>query len=129
MTPDARPWLIAADWQSRALILAELEARGVEMRAEPGMRWAMRALLHEPLQPPLILIDPTGDRDATPAKVERLLDVLAESGGEPPALVFLVSAFDRTPWEKIYGQRATILVRPRTVGAVADVIQARLAEG
>ncbi|HBY98867.1 MAG: hypothetical protein M5U01_21035 [Ardenticatenaceae bacterium] len=128
MIADTRPWLIAADWQSRALLLAELEARGIEMRAEPGMRWAMRALLRERLRPRLILIDPTGDSDATPPEVERLLAVLGENGVQP-SLIFLVSAFERALWEQSFGERATILVRPRTIGEIAEVVCGRLAHG
>lgn len=123
--PDTRPWLIAADWQSRALLLAELEARGVEMRAEPGLRWALRALLRERLAPPLILIDSSGDPEATPRKVERLLAVLTEDGVSP-VLIFLVSAFERGAWEQAFRERATILVRPRTIGEVAEIVHNRL---
>lgn len=126
MTADTRPWLIAADWQSRALLLAELDVRGIEVRAVPGMRWAMRALLRERPAVPLVLIDTAGDSEAQPPTVERLLAILAEDGAAP-RLILLVSAFERTSWEEAFGGKALLIVRPRTVGEVADLVQAELA--
>jgi hypothetical protein len=122
---DTRPLLVAADWQSRALLLAELQERGIEVRAEAGVRWATRALLRERLVPPLLLLDTADDPDATPDKVERLLAILAEDDVRP-ALVFLVSVFGRAEWQEPFGNRATILTRPRTVNEIATLVQALL---
>jgi hypothetical protein len=122
---DTRPLLIAADWQSRALLLAELQERGIEVRTEAGVRWATRALLNERLAPPLLLLDTASDPDATPDKVERLLAILAEDGAHP-TLVFLVSIFGRAEWQEPFGDRATILTRPRTVNEIASLVQALL---
>jgi hypothetical protein len=120
--PDTRPLVIAADWQSRALLLAELQERGIEVRAEAGVRWATRALLRERLAPPLLLLDTADDPDATPDKVERLLAILTEDGAHP-TLVFLVSVFGRAEWQEPFGNCATILTRPRTVNEVANLVQ------
>ncbi|HEX8684146.1 MAG TPA: hypothetical protein VF707_17625 [Ardenticatenaceae bacterium] len=122
---DTRPLLVAADWQSRALLLAELQERGIEVRTEAGVRWATRALMHERLAPPLLLLDTTSDPDATPDKVERLLAILAEDGVHP-TLLFLVSVFGLAEWQEPFGNRATILTRPRTVNEVATLVQALL---
>lgn len=123
--PDERPLLIAADWQSRALLLAELEERGIEARTEAGVYWAMRALMSEALAPPLVLLDSTGDPDATPHKVEQLMAVLAEDGVRP-VLVFLVSVFQRNEWQARFGERAVVLARPKTVDEIATFIRERL---
>jgi hypothetical protein len=125
-TVDPRPWLIAADWQSRTLLLAELEARGIEVRTEPGMRWAIRALVQERLAPPLILIDTAGDEAATPEAVARLLAILAQDGIEP-MLLLLVRVFEREQWQVAFSERATILARPQQVGAVAGLVRSKLA--
>lgn len=123
--PDRRPLLIAADWQSRALLLAELQERGVEVRTEAGVKWALHALLGEPLTPPLVFLDSRADSDATPEKVARLLRLLGE-GGTPPRLILLVGTFERSLWAEAFGKSATILTRPKTVGEVAGVVQTTL---
>ncbi len=118
---DTRPWLIAADWQSRSLLLAELQERGIEMRVEAGMKWATHALIHERLAPPLILLVTHQDPMATPGRLARLLKILEEDGIEPTLLLF-IGTFERSLWEP-YEQRATVLTRPKTVGEVARVVE------
>lgn len=120
MTPDDRPWLIAADWRSRALLRAELENREIEVRPEPGLRAAVRALLHEHPAPALILFDSAADPDADPRKLDRFLAVLAEDGVDPH-LLLLVGAFERQAWEQHFGSWATIVQRPRSVGDIAKI--------
>lgn len=119
--PDRRPLLIAADWQSRALLLAELQERGVDVRTEAGVKWTLRALLNKPLAPPLVFLDTREDSDATPEKVARLLRLLGEDG-TPPRLILLVGTFERGLWAEAFGESATILTRPKTVGEVAGVV-------
>ncbi|MGH2544811.1 MAG: hypothetical protein ACRDIB_18630 [Ardenticatenaceae bacterium] len=123
--PAPRPWLIAGDWQSRALLLAELQERGIEMRAEAGMRWATHALIHERLAPPLILLVTHRDPEATPERLAGLLAILAEDGSTPE-LVLLVGAYDRVTWDEAFGDRAFILFRPAAIGEVAKVVQRSL---
>lgn len=125
---DPRPLLIAADWQSRALVLAELQARGVDVRAEAGVRWATRALITQRLLPPVVLLDTMGDPDATVSKVERLWRLLTETGHRP-RLLLLVRAFERGTWADAFGERATLLTRPQTVGALATQVQQMLRDG
>jgi hypothetical protein len=125
--PDERPLLIAADWQSRALLLAELEERGIEVRTEAGIYWATRVLMEERLAPPLVLLDTSGDPDATPHKVEQLLKILADDKVYP-TLVFLVSVYQRNEWHARFGPRAIVLARPKTVDEIATYIRARLRE-
>ncbi|MBA3534760.1 MAG: hypothetical protein H0T73_22845 [Ardenticatenales bacterium] len=124
---DKRPLLIAADWQSRALLLAELQERGIEVRTEAGVRWTVKALMAEPLAPPLIFLDTHGDPDATPEKVERLLAILAEDN-VTPALLLLVGVFEQGMWQEAPGARVTLLTRPKTVGEMARLIEEKLAE-
>lgn len=115
LAPDERPWLIAADWQSRTLLLAELEGRGVSMRAEAGVKWALHAAQQERLAPPLILLVTHGDSLATPGRLARLLAMLQPDGAE---LLLLIGTFERGLWES-FGARATLLTRPKTVGEIA----------
>lgn len=124
---DDRPWLIAMDWQSRALLLAELEERGVEARAEAGLRDALRVLITERVAPPLLIIDTARDPDATPGALHRLLRILEEDNTRP-VVMLLVGTFERGTWNASFGERATILVRPFTIGEAAAEVQAKLVQ-
>ncbi len=123
---DRRPWLIAEDWQSRALLLAELATRGVAMRAEAGVKWALHAAQQERLAPPLILLVTHQDSMATPGRVARLLTMVQGDGNAAPQLLLLIGTFERGLWES-FARRATLLLRPQTVGDIARDVSRALA--
>ncbi len=113
--------LVAADWQSRALLLAELQEAGYAVRALPGLRQALRALIGRRLRPRLILLDVHGDSDAAPPYAAQLADL---AGGVP--LVLLIGAFDAAAWGPFADRDAEILRRPVSVGQVAAAVRRRL---
>lgn len=110
--------LIAADWQSRALTLAELEEAGYEVMAVPGLRYGLRALRRGLVAPPLIVLDVHDDETATP---ERARQALALAPGAP--LVLIVGAYDRAAWEELRPQAAAWLTRPVTVGEIVAAVR------
>ena len=123
--PDQPPrralLLVAADWQSRALALAELQEAGYDVTALPGVRSALAALAQRRLAPALILLDVHGDDDATPARVEELL---ALAPGVP--LVLVVGAFGQEAWEPLRTRLAGLLRRPLTVATLVDAVTTAL---
>lgn len=114
--------LVATDWQSRALTLAELQEAGYEVTALPGLRYALAALAHHRLAPALILLDVHADDEATPERVEELL---ALAPGVP--LVLVVGAFGQEAWEPLRDRLAGLLHRPVTVGALVEAVTSALA--
>lgn len=110
--------LIAADWQSRALTLAELQEAGYEVMAVPGLRYGLRALRRGLVVPPLIVLDVHADAEATP---ERAAQVLALAPGVP--LVLIVGAFERAQWASLRPRVAAWLTRPITVGEVVATVR------
>lgn len=116
MRPDVL--LIAADWQSRVLTLAELQETGYDVAAAPGLRVALNALAHHRISPALVLLDAAGDEEAAPARVE---DVMALAPGVPVVLV--IGALDRAAWEPLRAEVAALFVRPVTVGALVEAVQ------
>lgn len=110
--------LIAADWQSRALTLAELQEAGYEVMAVPGLRYGLRALRRGLVVPPLIVLDVHDDAEATP---ERAAQLLALAPGVP--LILIVGAFERAQWEPLRPQVAAWLTRPVTVGEVVAAVR------
>jgi DNA-binding NtrC family response regulator len=117
--------LIAADWQSRALALAELQEAGYDVTALPGLRHALAALAapaRRAAWPALIILDVRAGEDAAPGRVE---DLVALAAGVP--LILVVGAFDRAAWEPLRARVAALLVRPVTVGALVDTVRRVLA--
>jgi DNA-binding NtrC family response regulator len=113
--------LVAADWQSRALLLAELQEAGYSLIAMPGLRHAYRALLGRRANPRVILLDASGDRDATPAYVEQLLEL---APGIP--LILLTGAYDVEDWQPIYEMAAGHLRKPVSVVEVVKAVRRHL---
>lgn len=110
--------LAAADWQSRALTLAELQEAGYEVMAVPGVRYAARALIRRLVAPPLILVDTHGDPDATPGHVEGLQEL---APGVP--LILIAGAYDWAAWEPLRPHLAALLRRPVTVGEIVAAVR------
>jgi len=113
--------LVAADWQSRALLLAELQEEGCEVIALPGLRYALPALLAGRVHPRLILFDVQGDEDATPAHAEQLRELAPDT-----SLVLLVGAHDLAVWLPLQDQVKGFMQRPVTVGDVAKAVRRHL---
>ena len=113
--------LIAADWQTRALLMAELQEAGYTVTALPGIRLALPALALGQLRPSLVVLDVTGDPAADAPSVERVLDQL-----DPIPVVLLAGAFTARHFEPLKGRAAAWLTRPFRVGDVVCAIQAIL---
>ena len=113
--------LVAADWQSRTLALAELEEAGYDVAAEPGIRYGVRALVSGQAAPSLILVDTQGDADATPEQVAGLLDM---APGAPAILV--TGAYGRAAWAPLRPRLAALLHRPLTVDQIVAAVQRAL---
>ncbi len=113
--------LIAADWQSRTLVLAELQEAGYSVTAVPGLRHAYRALIGRRSHPRLILLDPTGDEEATPPYVEQIGDL---APGIP--LVLLTGAYNGEEWRSVLDKAAAHLHRPASIGDVVKAVRGLL---
>ncbi len=128
MTPDAPPieqrhdlLLSSADWQSRALILAELQEMGYEVMAVPGVTYAINAILKGLDDPPLLLIDVYHDPAATPEKVRGLISLLP---GRP--VILLAGTFARERWRPLCREVARCFLRPIRIGDVIAAVQSLL---
>jgi DNA-binding NtrC family response regulator len=110
--------LVAADWQSRAMLLAELQEAGYSVIAAPALRHAYRALIGRKVHPRLILLDVSGDQDATPPYVEQLGEL---APGSP--LIVLVGAYDVAAWQPLQDRVAGFLRRPLKVGDVVEEVR------
>ena len=114
--------LSSADWQSRTLILAELQELGYEVMAVPGVKYAINAALKGLIDPPLLIIDVYGDESATPDQVRGLLTLFRHR----PAIL-LVPLFAQARWEPLRGEVARFFRRPIRIGDVIQAAQACLA--
>ena len=111
--------LVATDWQSRALLLAELQEAGFPVRAAPGLQWAIAWLLRgEVGKPALLVVDVHQDPLALPDQVATLHRL---SGGAP--LVLIVGVYQRRAFEPLRASCAAFLVRPITIGQVVEVVR------
>jgi len=110
--------LSSADWQSRTLLLAELQELGYEVMAVPGVKYAIKAALKGLVDPPLLIIDVYGDKSATPDKVRGLLTLFRHR----PAIL-LTPAFDQTRWQFLQGDVARYFRRPIRIGDVIEAVQ------
>jgi len=111
--------LSAADWQSRTLILAELQELGYEVMAVPGVRYAIQAALKGLVDPPLLIIDVHHDPDATYENVEGLLSLFPER-----PVILLVGVFEQRQWEPLRGRVTHLFRRPIRIGDVVGLVKA-----
>jgi len=109
--------LIAADWQFRALIRAQLLEEGYEVQAFPALGVALFHLQNTGLQPALTIVDTHG-LGVEPDALSRLL----EATGQAP-LLLCGGLLDRG----LPGQEgmppAHLLVRPFRVGDVVAEVE------
>ena len=110
--------LAAADWQSRALILAELQELGYQVMAVPGVEYAINAILRGLNDPPLLLIDVHHDPDATPEQVRGLLSLVPDR-----PVILMVGIFGRARWEPLRGEVTRYFQRPVRIGDVIAAVQ------
>jgi DNA-binding NtrC family response regulator len=110
--------LVAADWESRALLLAELQEAGYSVTAAPALRHAYRALMGQKVRPRLILLGTAGDEDAMPSFVEQLAEL---APGIPTVL--LIEAHHLQEWQPLEDRVAALLRRPVSVGEVVEVVR------
>lgn len=110
--------LSAADWQSRALILAELQELGYRVMAVPGVKYAINAILSGLNDPPLLLIDVHDDASATPEKVSGLISMLP---GRP--VILLTGVFESGRWQSLRKEVSRYFRRPIRIGDVVAAVQ------
>jgi len=113
--------LVATPWRSRTYILAELQERGYEVRALPGIRHALGYLIRRPaVRPALVVLDTTGDPDLTLKTARDLFEMT-----EPAPWVVISSAVhENLPDEMTTSPRVHLLRRPVAVGdVVAKIIE------
>ncbi len=109
--------LASADWQSRTLILAELQERGYEVMAVPGLRYAIQAVLRGLVDPPLLIIDVYHDQEATPDDLKGLLTLLPQR-----PVILLGGAFDQARWQSLADDVTQVFHRPIRVGDVVEAV-------
>ncbi len=113
--------LSAADWQSRALILAELQELEYEVMAVPGVQYAINAALKGLIDPPLLIIDVFKDDSASPENVRGLLTLFR---GRPAIL--LTPALDQARWHPLQSQVTRHFRRPIRIGDIIEAVQSIL---
>ena len=108
--------LIAADWQFRALVRAQLLEEGYEVQAFPDLEVALFYLARGDSRPQLAIVDSQGLR-IEPDAISRLWQLMDE---EP--LLFCAGLLDRGMLVRAGMPPARQLVRPFSVGdVVAEV--------
>ncbi|RME50848.1 MAG: hypothetical protein D6790_20700 [Caldilineae bacterium] len=116
--------LLAADWQTRALTLAELKERGHQVLALPGLRWGLKALLQGRVDPPLVFVDTKDDDFVSPEEIHHLRELLPDV-----PIVLLTGVFERETYAAIQEDVDAFLVRPITIGEIVAAIEEKLPEG
>lgn len=112
--------LIAGDLNVRRFLYAELREAGYDVTPLPGLAGALQTALPERVGPAAIVIDVSGDPDATPEAVEALR---ARARGAP--LVVIAGALGAASWAAL-PQPVTVLRRPVTIGEVVEALQGAL---
>ena len=120
---ESHPILVlSADWQTRALLAAQIsETSGREVISAPAVNEALFLLRMAGIEPALVIVD--AGQQVTREEVERLMDVLPDA-----PLVLSVSALRRTEFDPLVSRCAAYLVRPVSVGQIAQVA-ARILQG
>ncbi|MFQ6059290.1 MAG: hypothetical protein ACE5MB_10490 [Anaerolineae bacterium] len=113
--------LIEQDWTTQALIKAQLEEEGNEVLAVEGLGEA-RALLRRP-RPDLIILDTIGQG----CSKQNLDDLRQAAGGVP--IVLCTGPYDRARLDLEARDFAALLIRPFTIGELAERVQEVLRGG
>jgi DNA-binding response OmpR family regulator len=109
--------LVAADWEERRLLYAELLEAGYAVLPVPGVAYAAR-LLRLTTAPPVVLLDTQGDQDATPPRAKALLRLCPNS-----RLVVVVGLRDSGQWEPLRPRVAALVRRPVSIGEVVAAVR------
>ncbi len=110
--------LLSADWQTRAMVLAELKERGHGVLALPGFRLGLKALLRDYVDPPLVLVDTKDDPDLSPEAIRELRELLPHT-----PILLLTGAFQQAEYQTVRDQVDAFLVRPISVGEIVQAIE------
>jgi len=110
--------LVAEDWQSRALVLAELQEAGYEVDAQAGLRQALNHVARHPEHPPLVLLDLHGDAFATPETVDALLRLVPRA-----KLLLIVGVYAEPVWDRFASGGNILLRRPVSVGEIVEQVK------
>jgi len=110
--------LVAEDWQSRALVLAELQEAGYEVNAQAGLRRALHHLARDPEHPPLVVLDLHGDEFATPETVDALLRLAPQA-----KLILIVGVYAEPVWDRFVAEGSIVLRRPVSVGGIVQQVK------
>ena len=110
--------LVAEDWQSRALVLAELQEAGYGVNAQAGLRQALNHLAQHPEHPQLVVLDLHGDEFATPATVDALLRLVPKA-----KLILIIGVYAEPVWDRFATEGNIVLRRPVTVGEIVQQVK------
>lgn len=110
--------LVAEDWQSRALVLAELQEAGYKVDAQAGLRQALNHVARHPEHPPFVLLDLHGDAFATPETVDALLHLVPRA-----KLLLIVGVYAEPVWDRFASGGNILLRRPVSVGEIVEQVK------
>jgi len=110
-----RPILaLSADWQTRALLTAQIgETTGRDVVPAPAVNEALALIRMAGIDPALVIVD--AGQQVTREEVEQLMDAVPDA-----PLVLSVSALCRTEFDPLRSRCAAYLVRPVSVGHIAQ---------
>lgn len=116
--------VVAAPWRERALIVAELQERGCDVRAVPGIVYAIGYLVRRPhVRPAVVVLDVAEDPDISPRTVQDLLQLT-----EPSPWVVILPSTRKVAPELFSSPRIRRLKRPVSVGEVVETVLTLLQE-
>jgi DNA-binding response OmpR family regulator len=113
--------LIAADWQLRALVRAQLLEEGFDVRSLPSLEFALAHLLRSGAQPRLTIVDTQGFQ----AEARQLSDLRRLTGDAP--LILCGGALSEEALVQEGLAPAKVLLRPFRVGDLVAQVRKVLA--
>ena len=106
--------MISPDWQTRALLAAQLgETTGYSVVPATGVDAALALLRLAPLDPVLMIVDTGADR--APRKAAALIEALPDT-----PVILVVSALRRAAVASLVERCAVCLTRPVSIGRIVD---------
>ena len=109
--------LIAADWQLRALVRAQLLEEGYAVNALPSLEIALATLIRGGEQPGLTILDTQGIEIQAPV----LSDLWRLAGGTP--LILCGGVFSRAELSQEGMPPAQVLLRPFRIGDLVEQVR------
>jgi DNA-binding NtrC family response regulator len=121
-TPSHPILVISAKWQTRALLAAQLgETCSRDAVSAPAVDEALAIVKIAGVQPALLVVD--AGQQMSPEDVDRLMTGLPDT-----PLVLVASAFHRAAFDPLRERCAAYLVRPVSIGEIAQAA-ARILRG